>query len=362
MRAVAKTAPGPGVRVQQRSAPVCPDDGVLLTVDTVGLCGSDLHVEEWVPQYHWMAEHLPVVLGHEIVGTVVQTGPAAGAGVRAGDRVAVRPARTCGRCTACRAGHGQRCPRRTRLGLEVDGGLAELLTVEPKQLWRLAPNVPWALAALVEPCTVAWHAIIRSGLVHATATSTDAGAATCTDGARVAIVGPGPIGLAVTQLLAAHGCTDLTVLGTARDTAVGNDDVARRIGARVARSTAAPAAELAQRFTHVFLTAGAPAAVHTAVAVAARGGAVVPVALGIGAVPVDVDDLVRREVELRPSFGSTPSDWDTVVALMNAGRLDDVGIVSATVGLADAPAAFETLRAGTERKICVTTHAGGPRR
>ncbi|HWT21728.1 MAG TPA: alcohol dehydrogenase catalytic domain-containing protein, partial [Variovorax sp.] len=107
MQALRKTRPEAGLELVDMPAPVVEADSsdVLVKVSAAGICGSDLHVDDWTPSYAFIARSIPVTIGHEFVG-VAQNGPLAGR------RVVVRPSVTCGVCAACAGGNHDGCEQR----------------------------------------------------------------------------------------------------------------------------------------------------------------------------------------------------------------------------------------------------------
>ncbi len=123
MRAVVYSGYGMMPVLTQVADPACPDDGAVLAVGATGVCRSDWHAwkgHEPVP--------LPHIPGHELAGTVVQTGSAV-TGWRAGDRVTVPFVCGCGTCEYCLAGDAQVCPRQTQPGFTGPGSFAELVAI-----------------------------------------------------------------------------------------------------------------------------------------------------------------------------------------------------------------------------------------
>lgn len=157
---------------------------VLLRVRTVGVCGSDLHYfsEERVGDTSVV---YPVVLGHECAATVENTGSGVGR-VRPGDRVAVEPAVSCGGCDQCRGGRPHTCRALSFLGHpeERSGALAEFIVMPEENCHLLPEGVSFAQATLAEPLSVALHAVQLAGSLG---------------GSIVAVLGSGPIGLAVAR-------------------------------------------------------------------------------------------------------------------------------------------------------------------
>jgi len=182
MKAAVLTGPG---KVQVREWPmpevINPSD-VLLRVQTVGICGSDLHYfsEKVVGD---TVLHYPVVLGHECAAVV----EAVGSGVKRlkpGDRVAVEPAISCGVCDQCLAGRPNTCRSLSFLGhpKERTGALAEFIVMPEENCYPLAKGVSFVQATLAEPLSIGIHAVNLAESVK---------------GKTLAILGVGPIGLSV---------------------------------------------------------------------------------------------------------------------------------------------------------------------
>jgi len=165
---------------------------VIVKVRNCGICGSDLHY------YHG---HLPapaVCPGHEMSGEVAEVGAGVD-GFAPGDRVAIEPAITCGRCPGCRGGNYQLCAEFQILGTHAAGGFAEYVEIPAYALFKLPGDLDWATAALTEPLAVGVHGI-RLGNVRL--------------GDRVLVLGAGTIGLLAALAARAAGAAE--VLITAR--------------------------------------------------------------------------------------------------------------------------------------------------
>jgi len=185
---------------------------VLLRSRGIGICGSDLH--QWHGTQAW-AVNWPVTLGHEFCGEVVEVGSDV-TGWHVGDRVACETAaRVCGHCPMCRTGHYNLCPERLGFGYGVDGAAAEFVKAEPRLLHRIPDNVTWEQAALTEPCAVAFNAVVEKSHPR--------------PGDLAVVLGPGPIGLLVTQMLRNTGPARLVLVGLRRDAK--RLELAQRFGA-----------------------------------------------------------------------------------------------------------------------------------
>ncbi len=176
------------MRMTTRPDPVLagPDE-VLLRVESVGVCGSDIHYYT-EGRIGSQVVSFPFLVGHECSATVLEAGPAV-TRVREGDRVAVEPAISCGACDQCRAGRRHTCRTLRFLGCpgQAEGCLCDYLVMPEACCHPVAQGTSFDAAALCEPLSIGCHAVRLAGL---------------SPGARIGILGAGPIGLCV--LLAAR--------------------------------------------------------------------------------------------------------------------------------------------------------------
>ncbi len=181
---------------EERPIPTPKDDEVLVKVEYVGVCGSDLHYYESGAIGDFVVKP-PFVLGHEAAGTVVEVG----AGVKhlkVGDRVALEPGKTCGHCEFCRKGLYNLCPDVIFFATPpVDGVFCEYVAHEAALCFKLPDNVDSMAGALIEPLAVGFHA---------------AGQGNATIGQRAVVMGAGCIGLMSLLALKARGLTDIYVV------------------------------------------------------------------------------------------------------------------------------------------------------
>jgi len=186
---------------------------VLLLVEAVGVCGSDIHYYR-CGGIGAQAVEFPWPLGHECAGRVVEAGSAAGH-LQPGQRVAIDPLVACGQCDQCRAGRPHTCRRQNFLGCpgQSPGALAEYLVIPAECCYPVPDSMTAAQTVMVEPFSIALHA---QRLARPEA------------GAKIAVLGSGPIGLCV--LLALRAAGDCTIYAT--DLVEDRLEVARRLGAR----------------------------------------------------------------------------------------------------------------------------------
>lgn len=167
------------IKVIEREIPEITEQQVLVKVKAAGICGSDVaifHGKNAFATY-------PRVIGHEFVGEIVKIGSGT-TGVMIGDHVAVDPVVSCGHCYACSIGRHNVCKSLQVMGVHRDGGYQEYAAVDYKQAHKLSKDIPWEIAATVEPFSIGAQVIHRGRL-----TSND----------TVLICGAGPIGLIILQ-------------------------------------------------------------------------------------------------------------------------------------------------------------------
>lgn len=203
MLAVCKTVPEPGLDIKEVQRPKPSSQEVLVKIMSAGICGSDLHMYNWTPSYYKFKDSLPLILGHEASGVVVEAGSDQ-CDLKVNDRVVCMPGLPCEQCLLCRNGRPELCEnfQGKMLGLSRDGVFAEYLSIPEKQCLLIPKEISFDEAALIEPLVVAANAYELSEIKM---------------GESVVILGPGSIGLIVLLLARASGAGQVTVVGTDDD-------------------------------------------------------------------------------------------------------------------------------------------------
>lgn len=316
------------VRLDDVPEPSAGPGEVVIAVGACGICGSDLHEYLDGPLYIPVRPHPltgvapPVTLGHEFMGRVVAAGPDVRQ-VRAGDRVAVNPCLVCATCRWCRRGQVNHCARLATLGLSRDGAFAPLVAAPAASCHALPPEVGDAAGALVEPLAVAVHAVRRARV---------------SPGARAVVVGAGPIGLLLLQVLRAKGVGWVAVVEPRAERrrlaqALGADHVLDPELEDPARGIAEVTAE--ERAELTFECVGSAAAFASAVRVTAKQGRIVLVGLVPATVPVNLLQLLAHEKEIVGSSAYV-DEFPEAIALLAAGPVQVAPLVTGCVPLADA--------------------------
>ena len=313
---------------EQAEAPPGPGQ-VRIRIGAGGICGSDLH---YYLHGGFGAVRLrePMVLGHEIAGTVDALGEGVD-GLAPGDVVAVNPSLPCGACRQCHAGRPNHCLDMRFYGSamrmpHVQGGFSESLVCEAARAVKLPDGMTPELAAFAEPLSVCLHAARQAEPLM---------------GARVLVTGAGPIGnlaVAVARHAGAREVVATDLVSTPLLTA-------RRMGAdRTLAMGDDPDALLPYaldkgHFDVVFEASGSGAALASAIQVARPQAVIVQLGLG-GDVSLQLAALVAKEITLRGTF-RFHEEFALAVEVLARGAIDPAPLLTATMPVADAVAAFE---------------------
>ena len=181
---------------EERDIPKVKDNEVLVKLEYVGICGSDLHYYETGAIGDYVVKP-PFVLGHEPGGTVVEVGKDV-KNLKVGDRVALEPGKTCGHCEFCKTGNYNLCPDVVFFATPpVDGVFQEYVTHEAGLCFKLPDNVSTMEGALIEPLAVGFHAAMQGG---------------ARAGQTAVVMGAGCIGLVTMMALKAMGVSKVYVI------------------------------------------------------------------------------------------------------------------------------------------------------
>lgn len=331
------------VRVESRPRPEVQPGMVLLRVRRAGICGSDSHYFAH-GQCGPFVPSRPFILGHEFIADVV----ARGAGVSAPDvgaRVTVNPARACGVCPYCRGGRRNLCRTTIMLGSAsttppTDGAFAEFVAVRADQCHELPPELDDGVGTMIEPLAVAWHAVKRSGDVS---------------GARVLVMGGGPIGLLAAMVARACGARSVALADVVPErrrlaVEVGVDMAVDPTSRRLAEQVGDPSGD---GFDVVLEASGARAALRQAFDLVRPGGTIVQIGtLGTEDVPLPVNQLMLREIRLVGSF-RYGDVFDEAIQLAASGRMAIRPLITGVFPLARS---LEALRHADDKSHALKIH------
>lgn len=330
------------IRLEQQEVPEPASDQVLLRMDSVGICGSDVH--------YWTHGEIgdfivkaPMVLGHEAAGVVEKLGSAV-TSLKVGDRVAIEPGVPCGGCDYCKAGVYNLCLDMQFCATPpVHGNLTRYYVHSASYCYKLPDNVSLEEGALMEPLAVGVHACRRAGVSL---------------GKRVLICGAGPIGLVNLLTARAMGASEVVIT----DIMDNRLEVAKAMGAtHTYKASRKPAEEQAEEVTQLFgghkpdvtiECSGVEASVRFGIFATRSGGCLVLVGLGKPEIAMPIVNAAVREVDIRGIFRYA-NCYPTAIAMVASGKVDVKPLITHRFTLEETLKAFETAKTGAGGAIKV---------
>jgi L-iditol 2-dehydrogenase len=328
MKQAVMTAPGQ-IEFREVDKPSPQDQQVLIDVQRIGVCGSDIHV------YHGMHPYTgyPVVQGHEVSGIVAGVGEQV-KDVSIGDKVTFTPQVTCGECYPCRHGMYHICESLKVMGFQTGGAAQEFFAVDADKVLKLPDHVSLDQAAMVEPVSVAVHALGR--------------AKEDLQGKRVLVLGAGTIGNLVAQVAKASGArgvmiTDISPykLTMARECGIdfavntGQED----LGQAMLRDFGPDRADL------ILECVGAQPTITQAVEHARKGTTIVVVGVFGRKPEVDLGLVQDRELSLVGTLMYQKRDYERAIELVAGGKLCLDHMITHRFSFDEYLKAYETIEA-----------------
>lgn len=335
MKALVYTRPNE-VAVQERPYPALAAGEVILKIDAVGICGSDMHA------YHG---HDPrrqpgLVLGHELAGTIVESAVPAWP---VGRRVSANPLITCGVCAYCVQGRDNLCANRTMVGMTRPGAFAEYMAIPAASLIDIPQDMPALKAAVTEPAATALHAINLSMRAFARPLPET----------RTLVIGGGAIGLLAALLLRSYGCRHVAM---AEVNPLRRASAQQHAGCLAFNPLDTPAEESA--YDYVIDAVGAKLTRAAALQAVKPGGVVMHIGLQDWASEIDMRKLTLAEITLMGTYTYSTADMRATVQAIYEGAFGDLGWVESRQ-LEAGPAAFADLDQGraASSKLVLLPHS-----
>lgn len=301
------------VELRDVPAPVPEDDQVLVRVEAVGVCGSDVHYYREGRIGDFVVTS-PLILGHEVGGVIVEVG-ARVPRERIGQRVAIEPQRACRMCEQCKQGRYNLCPSMEFYATPpIHGAFAELAAIQADYAYEIPETMSMEAAALCEPLSVGIWSAQKAGI----------GA-----GSRVLIAGAGPIGIMAAQVARAYGAAEILVSDVAEERL----EAALRFGAtRVIDARNDDGTAMGLDVDAFIDASGAAPAVHAGILSVKPAGRVVLVGMGTDDAMLPVARIQNRELVLTGVFRYAHT-WPVAIALIASGRVDLDAMVTSRFGL-----------------------------
>lgn len=328
------------MRLEQRPIPKPGSNEVLLSMHSVGICGSDVHYLKHGRIGDFIVKD-PMVLGHEASGTVLELGEGV-THLQKGDRVAIEPGVPCRMCEHCKSGRYNLCAKIFFCATPPDdGNLSRFYVHAADFCYKLPDHVSFEEGALLEPLSVAVNACRRAKIEM---------------GNHVLVCGAGPIGLV--SLLVAKACGASSVAVTDLDE--GRLKIAKELGADMifkvtSRDGKVVAEQIKKEFGRVDKTiecTGAESSIHTAIYATNSGGIAMLVGMGKAEINFPIVDALVREVDIRGNFRYV-NCYPTALELVASGKVNVKPLITHRFKLEEAHKAFATTGSGSDNAIKV---------
>ncbi len=306
-------------------------DEILIRVFACGICGTDVHIFEG--DKGAADNPLPIVLGHELAGTVEKTGSGV-TGYAQGDHVCVDPNVLCGHCGYCRGGIGHFCEHMTGIGTTVDGGFSQYCVVPQRAVYHLAPHIPFSAGAMSEPLSCCLHGIDMCGIKP---------------GENVVVIGGGMIGLLMIQLTKISGAAFTALVEPVESKRAEG----KRLGADLCMDPASEdiletlAKNGVRRVGVVIECVGKPATIEQAIGIAGKYSTVMMFGLTKPEEEVHIlpYEIFRKEVVLKASY-INPYTIGRAIDLISREKVDVSSMLTEVIPLERLP---EVLSSSTLR-------------
>jgi threonine 3-dehydrogenase len=336
VKALYKLAGAAGFEFTDRPEPQAGPGEVKIRVLRTGICGTDLHIEEW-DAWAAGAVNAPLIPGHEFCGEVVALGDGV-RDVRVGDQVSGEGHIFCGTCRNCRAGRRHLCIRTSSVGVNRDGAFAEYVVLPESNVWVHHVPIDPDLGAIFDPFGNAVHTTLSFPLV----------------GEDVLITGAGPIGL-MAAVVARHVGARFVVITDVSEYRLA---MAREMGVDLALDVSREAIVDAQHrlgmvegFDVALEMSGQPAALRDVLANLNHGGRIAM--LGLPSQPIEIDwgKVVTHMITIKGIYGREMYEsWYAMSAMLRSG-LDISAVVTHRLPATSWQEAFDTARGGQCGKV-----------
>jgi threonine 3-dehydrogenase len=342
MKALVKRERQPGLWLEEVPAPEAGLNDVVIRVDRTAICGTDLHIYQWD---EWARKTIPVpmVVGHEFVGEVVEVG-ANVADFRPGDTVSAEGHVVCGRCRNCLAGRRHLCKDTQGIGVNRPGAFAQFIAVPMTNVWLHKNGIDRDVAAIFDPFGNAVHTALSFDVL----------------GEDVLITGAGPIGI-MAAAIARHAGARYVVVTDLNDYRLA---LARKMGADVALNVRHGSLRQVQQqlgmkegFDVGLEMSGSPAAFRDMLANLCHGGKIAM--LGIPAEPIAIDwhTVVFNMITIKGIYGREMYEtWYKMTVMLESG-LDLTPVITHRFPYTEFEQGFAVMQTGQSGKVILDWQA-----
>jgi threonine 3-dehydrogenase len=336
MRALVKSRAEPGLWLEDVPEPEHGINDVLIRVRRTGICGTDVHIERWDS---WAQRTIPVplVIGHEFVGEVVEVGSNV-SDFHPGDLVSGEGHVVCGRCRNCMAGRRHLCAHSQGVGVTRPGAFAELIALPMTNIWHHWPGVDEAVAAIFDPFGNAVHTALAFPVL----------------GEDVLITGAGPIGCMAAAVVRHAGARHVVV----SDPNPYRRELAATLGASLTVDPGARTLEEVQQelgmtegFDVGLEMSGNPDALHQLIASMSHGGRIALLGIPTEEIAIDWTQVVFNMLTLRGIYGREMYEtWYQMTVMLQSG-LDISPVITHRLPYSEFAEGFAIAGSGRSGKV-----------
>lgn len=330
MLAVLKEKAEPGVVIKQIPVPKPQKDEVLVKVLYASICGTDIGIYNWIP---WAAGHIkpPQVMGHEIVGEIVEINTTENTHLKVGDLVSSETHIFCENCYQCSIKNYHICENMKLFGIGRNGSFAEYATIPIRTTWRNDPTIPVEAMSVQEPLGNAVNVVTKAEV----------------KGKKVLVMGLGPTGLCAGMVAKAYGAKE--VVG------VNRRDYRRKLAMKVGFDRAVEKIDEEEygTFDAVLEMSGNRIGIEIALDAVRIGGRII--AFGIPKESINIDwgkYLINKEITIGSVFGRMIWDtWEDTTKLLVNKEVDLTKIITHRFKLSEFQDAMEVMKSGECGKV-----------
>ncbi|MBU6113555.1 MULTISPECIES: zinc-binding dehydrogenase [Mammaliicoccus] len=337
MKALVKTEPGFGnLEILEKEIPTPSENEVKIKVHYAGICGTDVHTYEG----HYKVNY-PVTLGHEFSGEIVEVGSNVN-DFKVGDRVTSETTYyICGECEYCKTGDYNLCNHRKGLGTQQNGGFTNYLVARAASVHKLPDNVSYKAASMTEPLACAYHAVSKIDIYQDD---------------TVVVMGPGPIGLLVAQVVKSKG-------GKVIITGLDNDKARLKKAEElnldhVVNIQHTDLKEYVNDLTDgygadvVLECSGAVPAAKQGLDLLRKKGRYVQVGIFKDPeIPFDLEKIVQKEIRVVGSRSQKPADWEPSLQLLSTGEVNAEALVTTELDITQWDEGYNHIKGGEGIKV-----------
>lgn len=330
MLAVLKEKPEPGVVIKQVPVPTPKKDEVLVKVKYASICGTDINIYDWNT---WAQGHItpPAIIGHELVGEVVEINGKPENDLKVGDLVSSETHIFCQNCFQCKIGNNHICENMELFGIGRDGSFAEYTTIPLKTTWKNDPKIPVESMSVQEPLGNAVNVVTKADV----------------KGKKILVMGLGPTGLCAGMVAKAYGAKE--VVG------INRREYRRKLALKIGFDRVLE--ELPENeyntFDAVLEMSGNRIGIQVALDATRIAGKII--AFGIPKDTIDIDwgkYMINKELSIDSVFGRMIWDtWNDTTKLLVSGKVDLRKIITHRFKLSEFEKAMEVMKSGECGKV-----------